>query len=111
MLTEDVNQEDTRWFRFLQTWYETTEKSSSVKDLFALLEVDETLRDALPDRLAKYYAHEDPHRRNARSFGDALAKHQDTPFGAENVKLVKGPRDSHQKLDTWQVIASPVPST
>jgi hypothetical protein len=100
----DEDDEDAQWEAFLRAWkHRLGERAVTVAQLMTYLldETDPTLAEALPDTLAPTRI--DPGGNFQRKLGKALAKHVDTCFGDENLRLERAGKDAHTKNHMWRV--------
>ncbi|HJT56652.1 MAG TPA: hypothetical protein VJ761_09155, partial [Ktedonobacteraceae bacterium] len=99
--------EDTQWETFLRAWKERIGgQAVSVARLmhYLLDESNPALAEALPDTLAPVRS--DASGNFQRRLGKALAKHVDTCFGDENLRLERAGKDTHTKNQLWRVISA-----
>jgi hypothetical protein len=101
----DTAPEENVWEIFLHTWQDITEKALTVGELLALLQENTDFCKTLPESLARQY--NGKNGPNARGFGNVLGKSRDTPYGKDNIKLVKAESDKHRKQARWRVTSSP----
>jgi hypothetical protein len=100
----DENDEDSQWEAFLRAWRRRLgERAVTVAQLITYLldETDTILAEALPDTLAP--ARIDPAGNFQRKLGKALAKHADTCYGDENLRLERAGKDMHTKNYLWKI--------
>ncbi len=110
-LYEEVDTEGPQWARFLEAWLEKlgdSMKCYTTAQVIEALQQDKDFAATLPEPLAGLPL-EDAKDLKAFSIrlGRALQKRQGTPYGAENVRLLKT-HDDHAKQKLWSVTSHPM---
>ncbi len=102
---ERMDESTPAWESFLTAWFEDSqERTLTVAQLIERIRNCAALIEALPDELADQWAAQANGTAKssfARRLGKALAARQDVIYS--NLKLVRGPRDTHGKVSTWRV--------
>jgi hypothetical protein len=94
------------WESFLTAWFDDSqERALTVAQLVERIRQCAALQETLPDELADSWAARiNGAERSSftKRLGKALATKQDVVYG--NLKLERGPKDTHSKVNTWRVV-------